>query len=110
MIADAGLARDDHLIAGPRRAGDACLADDDVARADLAVVADLHQVVDLGPRADARRAECATVNGRAGADLDIVADLDMTKLGNFHVLAIDVAIAEAIRPDDRIGVHDEPMT
>ena len=41
--------------------------------------ADLHEVVDLGAVADARGLKGAAVDGRAGADLDVVADLDVAR-------------------------------
>ena len=46
----------------------------DAALADRAVVSDLHEVVDLGAAADPRVAERAAVDGRVGADLDVVLD------------------------------------
>src|SRR5579885_3036944 len=64
VIRQAGLAGDDDEIARGARAGDADLADHQVVTADLAVVADLNQVVDLRARADARRPERAAVDGR----------------------------------------------
>src|SRR5262245_971760 len=51
---DADLAGDHDVVARGAGAGHAHLADEQVVPADAAVVADLHQVVDLGPRADAR--------------------------------------------------------
>src|SRR5262249_14459724 len=48
VVGDAHLARHHHVVAGAAAAGDADLADQQVVPADLAVVADHHQVVDLG--------------------------------------------------------------
>ena len=48
VIGHADLAGHDDVVPGRGRAGDADLADEQVVPADLAVVADLHQVVDLG--------------------------------------------------------------
>ena len=88
VIDDADLAGHHDVIAGAARAGDAHLADEQVVLADLAVVADLHQVVDLGAGADARRLEGAAVDGGAGADLDVVADLDVAELRHLDVPAV----------------------
>ena len=52
VIDDADLAGDHDVIARAARAGDAHLADEQVVPADPAVVADLHEVVDLGAFAD----------------------------------------------------------
>ena len=51
------------------------------------VVADLHEVVDLRAAADPRRAGGGAVDGRAGADLDVVADLDGADLRDLAVRA-----------------------
>src|SRR5262249_7891176 len=75
VIRDADLAGHHDIVAGRAGAGDADLADEQVVPADPAVVADHHQVVDFRPLANARRLEGAAVNGRASADLHIVADL-----------------------------------
>ena len=80
-----------------------------VVPADLAVVADLHQVVDLGPRADARRLEGAAVDRRAGADLDVVADLDVAELRHLDVPAVLQPVAEAVGPEHRVGVDDDAV-
>ena len=77
--------------------------------ADLAVVADLHQVVDLGARADARRLEGAAINRRAGADLDVVADLDAAQLRHLDVLAVLKTIAETIGAEHGVGVDDDAV-
>ena len=46
---------------------------------------------------------------RAGADLDVVADLDMAELRHLDVLAAAGAIAEAVGADHRVGVDDGPL-
>src|SRR5207247_2618028 len=109
VIAHARLPGDDDALAAGGRAGDAGLADEDVPRADAAVVADLHQVVDLRPRADPRRAEGAAVDRRAGADFNVVANLNMAELWSLDVLALDAAVAEAVGPDDAAGVNDDSV-
>src|SRR5262249_20656193 len=73
VVRDADLAGTHHVIARAAGAGDAHLADEQVVLADLAVVADLHEVVDLGAGADARGLERAAVNRRAGPDLGVIA-------------------------------------
>ena len=72
------------------------LAGEDVVPADSAVVPDHHQVVDLGPFADPRRAEGAAVDGRAGADLDVVGDFDVAELRNLVVPAVAELVAEPV--------------
>src|SRR6266550_3276664 len=55
-------------------AGLARLAGDEAAGADAAVVPDLHEVIDLRPRADNGVVHAAAVDGGIRADLDVVAD------------------------------------
>src|SRR5262249_12930651 len=74
VIGHADLAGQNDVVAGAARTGDADLADKQVVLADLTVVADLHEVIDLGARADARGLEGAAVDGRAGANFHIVAN------------------------------------
>ena len=50
------------------------LANDDAVRANLSVVTDLNEVIDLGSMADAGGAELGAVDADARADLDIVFD------------------------------------
>src|SRR5262249_56337208 len=96
VVGDADLAGHHDVVAGRRGAGDADLAGENVVLADLAVVGHLDEVVDLGAAADARGLEGAAVHGGAGADLDVVADLDVAELRHLHVLAVREAVAEAI--------------
>src|SRR5262249_61871300 len=72
---DSDLPGDDHVIAGVTGAGHPYLTDKEVVPADAAVVPDLHQVVDFGPRSDARRLERAAVDRGTRSDFHVVADL-----------------------------------
>ena len=77
--------------------------------AESAVVADHHQVVDLRPLADPRRPEGASVDRRAGADLDVVGDLDVTELRNLDVPTVLEPVAEPVGPDHRLSVDDDAV-
>src|SRR5207245_844080 len=61
MVGDAHLAGEHDTPADPARPGDPHLGDDDRVLADLDVVTDLHEVVDLGPAADDRLPQGGTV-------------------------------------------------
>src|SRR5205814_9976474 len=67
------------------------------------------QVVDFGSVADAGGFKRAAVNGRAGADFHIVADLDMAKLRNFDVAAILEPVAKSVSPDHRVRMDDDAI-
>ena len=79
------------------------------SRADDGVVADLDQVVDLGPAADDRLPEGGPVDGGIGADLDVVLDDDPTDLGDLPVRPAVEDVAEAIGAEHRARVHDHPL-
>ena len=74
------MARDDDARAENRASRDARLRDDEAARPDDDVVADLDQIVDFRALLDPCAAEARAVNGRVGTDFDIVVDLDDTDL------------------------------
>ena len=60
----------------------------------------------LVPVADPRRPESAAVDRRAGADLDVVADLDVAELRHLDVPAVLEPVAEAVGPEHGVGVDD----
>src|SRR3989442_8856044 len=62
MVGDAHLSGEHDTPADPARPGDPHLGDDDRVLADLDVVTDLHEVVDLGPAADDRLPQGGTVD------------------------------------------------
>ena len=53
--------------------------------ADLHIVADLDQIIDLGAFADHGVAQSAAIDGGGGADLDPVLDDDAAQLGDFRM-------------------------
>src|SRR5262249_7835762 len=109
MIGDADLAGDDHVVAGCGGAADADLADEDVMFAEVTVVPDLHEVVELGPLADTRCLKSAAVDGGASTDLDIIAQDDVAHLGHLDVPSVVQAITEAIGAEDRVAVDDDAV-
>src|SRR5690606_33996944 len=75
--------------------------------ADAAIVANLHEVVDLGPLPDHRVTERATIDRGIRADLDIVLDDRPAELRD---LAIGRAVGEPAEPlgaDARSGLDDD---
>src|SRR4029453_5594474 len=93
VVADLDVTGDpDHppahaAAAGRRAAGNATAARDHRVLADADVVTDLDQVVDPDAVLDDGVAERATVDGRIGADLDIVADHGRAELRNLDIAA-----------------------
>src|SRR5690606_13547337 len=74
---------------------------------DAAVVADLDQIVDLGPLADHRVAERAAIDGGAGPDLHAVLDDHSPELGNLAMPVGAQLKPEAFGPDDHAGLEDD---
>ena len=111
MAGDARLSRQKHPIADAAAAGHADLAAEDAALADLRVVADLHQVVDLRSATDRGGVEGGPIHRRVGADLHVVPDHDDADLrqldlgGGFRALREP----ETVRAQDDTGVHDHPL-
>ena len=61
------------------------LRDNQAMAADRAVVSDMHKIIDLGALADYGIAGGAAVDGRIGADLDVVLDDGPSDLWDFLV-------------------------
>src|SRR6516225_8215362 len=108
LVLDARLARHDDVITRLAAAGDADLAAEHVMAADLVVVPDHDQVVDLGSLADPRGLEGGAVDRAIGPDLHVAANFQTPGVGNLDVPAVDLAIAEAIPSQNRTGVDLDP--
>ena len=117
----------DHPVADAGRPGDADLPAQQAVAPDGHVVADVHEVIQLGAVADHGIADGAPVDAGIGADLDIIADGDRAKrmdagpplLADFAAFSEGLANlfnprclgrdkAEPVRPDHRAGLADEP--
>jgi len=85
------------------------LAHEQIVPADLAIMANLNQVIDLGPFADAGGLEGAAIDRRTGADLAVIADFDMAELWHFLMAAVVLPVAKAIGTENRIGMDNDPI-
>ena len=109
VVLDPGLAGHDDVVARLAAPGDADLAAEQVVAADLVVVADHDEVVDLRPLADPGGLEGGAVDRAVRADLDVVADLDPAGLRDLDVPAVDHAVAEPVAAEHRPGVDLDPV-
>ena len=128
VAGDAGLTRHHDVVLDDGAAGDADLRGEQRAAADRHAVRDVHEVVDLRSRADARLADRRTIDGRVRANLHVVLDDDAGMLRNLQVRAVllpreteavaadDDAVVQrdAIADDDalangRLGVNDAAL-
>src|SRR5207253_1870602 len=77
--------------------------------ADADVVSDLHEVVDLRSLADHRLAERGAVDGRAGADLDVVFNAHDSDLRDLLVTSFVLRESVAVAADHDAAVHDAAL-
>ena len=108
-VRDSRLPGEDDAVADGRAARDAGLAAQDTRPSDAHVVTDLHQVVDLGARSDARLVERRAVDRRVGADLDVVLEHGDADLRHLEVAPAARDVAEAVGADHRAGVEHHPL-
>src|SRR5262249_14905531 len=99
VVGNADLSGHHHLIAHDTSAGNAGLAGEQAVAADLDVVRDLDQIVDLAPLADHGVADRTAVDGRVGADLDVVLNDDPSDLRHLGVALPAWQVAKAVLPD-----------
>ncbi len=107
VIAYSDLSADHAIVFDNCASRNSCLCGDNDSFADLDVVRDLHEIVNLCSFADSSFAECAAVNTGICADLDIIFDDNRADLREFHITVRTVAdIAETVRTDDNAGMQN----
>ena len=74
--------------------------------ANLYVVRDLNQIVQPDAIFDDSIVYRATIDGRVGADLYIIADPYAAYLGHLDPSTVTQRVAEAVRSDHRARMHD----
>src|SRR5438876_1106492 len=106
MFAHAHLASDNDIVFDGDAAGESCLCRNDDVLADLAVVADVHQIVYLRAAADTGGLKRTAVNAAVRADLDVVFDYQLSDLGEFFVPSSRriAHVSEAVAAENRAGV------
>src|SRR5215207_6276421 len=103
------LASDYDEVLQRRRTRDADLRDDYAVAPDDHVMTDLDEVIDLGPLADDPVAARAAIDGRVGADLDVVLDDDAADLGHLPVPARAHGEAETVLLDADARMQDHAV-
>ena len=109
VVGNADPSAHHHVVSDRAAARNAGMRGKHAMPADLDVVRDLDEVVDLGPLPDHGVADGAAVDGGIGADLDVVLDDDAADLRNLAVAAGARQIAEAILPDAHAGMDDDAV-
>src|SRR6185437_2052574 len=109
MTAHTNLPGEDAAIAHVHRPGHAHLRHDQAQPSDAHVVRDVYQVVDLRAGADHRVVHAAAIDGRVGADLDVVADDAASDVRNLGVATLTRHVAETIAAQPRPRVHTHAL-
>src|SRR4051812_49006127 len=109
MLANAHLSSDHRVVFDHNAAGKSCLRRDNHVLTNLAVVADVDEIIDLCAATNARGLECAAVNSRVCTDLDVILDDETPDLRKLFLSASrgisDVAIAVAAEHGARVHDH-----
>ncbi len=106
MTADSRLTSDDHAIPDARRARYTYLRHEQAQRPDPNVVADLHEIVDLGSRADHGIVDASAIDRSVRADLHVISNDAPADVRNLLVSAVPEHIAKAVAPDARARVDE----
>jgi len=106
---DPGHRSHGHSVADLRRTGDPAQRRHEAFFADLDVVGDLDQVVDLRPRADARDAGRGPVHRGVGLQFHIVPDLHRSDLRDLLVPAFVESESVSVSADHDAGLEDAPV-
>src|SRR5205814_7238570 len=106
MPNDTSLTANQDTLTDPHTASNSGLRCDDRIRADHNVVRDLHEIVDLCSLLDPGSAKTGAIDGRVGADLDIIVDLYNSQLLNFFLAAIDHLESKSVGANYRTAVND----
>jgi hypothetical protein len=109
MSGYADLPGHDNVVADPCAPGNAYLGDDDALLADRDVVADLDQIVDLGPTSQPALAERRPVDGRVGPHFDILLDHNPADLWKLLISTGGRCESKPITADDSPRMDDGPV-
>src|SRR5207245_9797774 len=111
VVRESRLAREEDVVLDVSAPRDARLAGDETAPAEATVVPDLHEVVDLGSRADHRVVHAAAIDRRVGPDLHVVPDGAATHLGNlaWRLAVLPRDVAEAVRAESHARVQNDAV-
>src|SRR5437667_3465513 len=104
-FAESRLPSDDNILADDTRTGKSHLRGHDGVRANLAVVANVHQVVEFHALGDARVIERTAVNRRVGANFDIIANLHNPNLRELPLPPFPESVAESVRANHGAGMN-----
>src|SRR5215831_15384361 len=109
MIGKAHLSTQHDIISERATSGNACLTGDQAMPANHHVVADLDEIVDLGPLSDHGVATGAAVDGGTGTNLHLVLHDHPADLWDLEMLRLPGHVAESILADMNTGMDDDAI-
>src|SRR5205085_11994394 len=104
------LPADDAVIFDGDAAADPGLRGNHHALSDVAVMSYMDHVVELRSLTNSRTAECAPIDGRVRAQLDVVFDHDSADLRKLVMTHIAANITKAVAANDNAPVQNDPVT
>jgi hypothetical protein len=104
MSIQCGLPPDLDEILNDSGTSNAGLGHDDATPAEHNVMSDLHNIIETRTGADYRVSHRPSIDGRVGADLDIVFENYATKMGSRQKPGCGRAKSESFLPDPRTGI------
>ena len=108
VFADPHLASQDDILLDHDTAGEPGLSSHHYVISDLAVVSDVHQIVDFSAPPDAGDFERSPIDRRVGSNLHIICDFEAPYLRKLLIGSIRRVsdITEAIAAENRSGMND----
>ena len=88
LFANAGLTADDCVIANNNAAREPGLGRDSDMLPNLAIMANVNQVIELGSISDSRDPQCCPVYTRVRAQFHVIADFNRADLREFFVMIV----------------------
>ena len=107
MIGDTHLPADHHVVFNDGRSCHAGLRRNQCSLANLHVVRQVYEVIELCLRAQAGNAQRTPGNRRVRADFHVVSDLQVADLRKFPMLALIGYIPESVTPEDRARMYGD---
>ena len=110
MIGDSDLPTDYDSAANDAATRNTSLSGYNCVFADLDVVGDLNEIINLDAVGDARGVERSPVHGGVGANFDVITNFYMSDLRELPMAPFPEDVTEAVRADNRSGMNDNAAT
>src|SRR4030042_3373534 len=72
-------------------------------------MSNLDEIVDFHPSSNNGLAQCGSIDGRIGTDLNIILDLDPSRLRDFEILSSLFCISESIASHNHTTMKNDPF-